>query len=86
MAIPAIYNKIRSITTSDTVDLPDFTATSRLTDAIWVGGAGNLVAVQQDGTTATFTAVAAGVTIPVAARRINASSTTATLLQALYMI
>ena len=85
MAIPAIYNKIRAITTSDTVDMPDFTATGRLTDAIWVGGAGNLIVVQQDGTTATFTAVAAGVTVPVAARRINAS-TTATLLQALYMI
>lgn len=72
-----IYNQWRSVTPSDTVDLP------WVTMAVWVGGAGNLVAVMQDGTTATFTGVTAGALLPIAARRINATSTTATNLLAL---
>ena len=71
------FNQWQAITTSDTVDLPF------ITQAVWVGGAGNVVAVMQSGVTGTFTGVTAGAVLPIAARRINASSTTATNLVAL---
>jgi hypothetical protein len=72
------YNRAALITTSDTVDL------AQLTDAIYVGGAGAIVAVWQDGSTSTFSAVPVGTTLHIRCKRVNASSTTATLLQALY--
>lgn len=72
-----VWNVWASITPSDTVDLP------ALTQAVWVGGAGTVVAVMQNNQTGTFTAVAAGTVLPIAARRINATNTTATLLVAL---
>jgi hypothetical protein len=72
------FNYFRAIATSDTVDLPDGES-----DAIYVGGAGVVVAVRKDGTTVNFTAVAGGI-LPIKAKRVNATSTTATLLVALY--
>jgi len=71
------YNEGSAIVTSDTVDL------TRLTDAIWVGGAGIVVAVFQNGRTANFTCVA-GQLLPLRVKRVNATSTTATLMVALY--
>jgi hypothetical protein len=68
----------RAITTSDTVNLP---AGCR---GIYVGGAGNVVLVGDDNTAVTFTAVPVGTFIPCGAKRVNATSTTATLLVALY--
>jgi hypothetical protein len=53
-------------------------------DAIYVGGAGNMVVVFDDDTTATFTAVPVGTTLRVRAKRVNSTSTTATNLLALY--
>lgn len=79
------YNLFPSITPSDTVDLAQWTQNRRLTDAIYVGGAGNLVAVDMNGVTQTFTAVA-GEILPVSVRRVNAANTTATALVALYVI
>jgi len=52
--------------------------------ALYVGGAGNLVAVMYDGTAVTFTGVPAGTLLPIAARRVNSTSTTATSIVALY--
>jgi hypothetical protein len=72
------YNKAAAITTSDATNLP-----GGLTEAVYVGGAGVVVAVFEDGTTANFTAVA-GAILPLRVKRINATSTTATLLVALY--
>ena len=72
------WNVWRAITTSDTVDFAE-----GLTGALWVGGAGNVAAVMQNGTVVTFTGVTAGATLPIAARRINATNTTATNLVAL---
>ena len=74
-----VYNDAAAITPSDTVDLP------RLTDALWVGGAGIVVAVLQNGRTVNFTTVA-GSLLPLRVKRVNATSTTATLLNALYQI
>ena len=51
---------------------------------IYVGGAGNMTAVMEDGTVATFTAVSVGSILPIRAVRVNATLTTATLMVALY--
>jgi hypothetical protein len=67
-----------AVTPSDSVDL------TTLARAIYVGGAGNVVAVQHDGTAVTFTGVPAGTVLPIAVRRINSTSTTATAIVALH--
>jgi hypothetical protein len=74
------YNKAEAITKSDTVDIP-----GGLTKAVYVGGAGIVVAVFQDGSTANFTAVA-GEILPIAVKRVNSTTTSATLMVALYQI
>lgn len=51
--------------------------------ALYVGGAGNVVAVV-GGTAVTFTAVPAGSTLWIGATRVNSTSTTATAIVALY--
>lgn len=83
------YNRWRSITPSDTVAIGETTAGDGLAKApraVYVGGAGNVVAVNDDGTTATFTGVPAGTVLPIMPKRINATSTTATALVALYQV
>jgi hypothetical protein len=77
------YNKYLEITKSDSVDLAPFASERKLTDAIYVGGAGIVVAVDESGSTAAFTAVA-GEIIPIGARRVNSTTTSATLMIALY--
>lgn len=67
-----------AITPSNSTDLDE------LTKAIYVGGAGNIVAVDWLNNTCTFTAVPAGTVLPIRVRRINSTSTTATALVALY--
>lgn len=69
--------KFAAITKSDTDDIP-------LTRAVYVGGAGDLVAVDVDGTATTFSAVPAGTLLPIRVRRINSASTTATFMVAIY--
>jgi hypothetical protein len=73
------YNTWIAITTSDTVDLA-----SGLTDAVLVGGAGDVAAVMQNNRSVTLTGLPAGAWVPIKARRINATGTTATALVALY--
>lgn len=77
------FNGFEDITKSDTVNLTRFDATGKLTDAIYVGGAGIVVAVLQSGETHNFTCVA-GQVLPVAAKRVNSTTTTATLMVAMY--
>ena len=72
-----VFNQWVAVTPSNTVDLP------WLSHSVWVGGAGNVAAVMQDGVVATFTGVAAGEVLPIMAKRINSSGTTATSLVAL---
>lgn len=71
--------KFAAITKSDDAadDIP-------LTRAVYVGGAGNVVAVDADGTATTFTAVAAGTTLNIRVCRINSTNTTATAMVAIY--
>lgn len=51
---------------------------------LYVGVGGNVVVVAPDGTTVTYTALAAGIVHPIQALRINNTNTTATNIVALY--
>ncbi len=85
------YNKAVAVTTSNTVNYDGSTyaanaATKALpADALFVGGAGVVVAVFESGATAAFT-VAAGTLLPLKTIRVNATSTTASLINALYQV
>lgn len=52
--------------------------------SIYVGVAGDVVAVRPDNTAVTFKNAVAGSTLPIEAIRVNSTSTTATDLVALY--
>lgn len=68
-----------TITPSDTVDLPDAAR------AIYVGGDGDVtLQTLVSGTLLTFSGLKAGTILPVAARRVMATDTTASLLIALF--
>ena len=51
---------------------------------IYVGGAGNVVVVMHDDAAITFVGAAAGSILPVRAKRVNSTSTTATSLVGLF--
>jgi hypothetical protein len=80
-SLTAPYNRIKAITTSDTVNLPD-----GVCDAILVNGAGNVVVVLENDETTTITGVVAGTILPLTVKRVNATSTTATNMYALYYV
>ena len=85
------YNKAVAITKSDTVNYDGSTyAANAATKAIpahgiYVGGAGIVVAIFEDGSNAQFTCVA-GQTLPLKTIRVNSTTTTATLMVALYQV
>lgn len=73
------FRNAAAITTSDTVDL------TIPTRGIWVGGTGAVkVNLVDTGTNITFSAVPAGTLLPVRAKRVLATGTTATNLVALW--
>ena len=72
-----VYNEAVTLTPSNSANL------GRLTDAVYIGGAGTLAAVLQNDVVATFT-VSAPYLLPLRAKRVNATGTSATLLLALY--
>lgn len=74
----APYVRGEAITKSDTVNIP-----GGLTDAVYVGGAGVVVWINQADVACSITAVAGGL-LPIRAKRINDASTTATVMTALY--
>lgn len=63
-----------TITPSDTTNF------DKMTDAIFIGGDGNIAVVKKDGTAITFTGVIAGQVLPINAIRVNSTGTTATNL------
>jgi hypothetical protein len=67
-----------AITTNDATDL------AAETRAIYVGVAGDLVAVLSSGDEVTFAGLAGGTLLPVRVRRVKATGTTATQLVGLY--
>lgn len=77
------YNKAVAITKSDTVSFVNQGTFGNLTSAIYVGGAGVVAVVFQDDSVVEFTCIA-GQLLPVNAKRVNSTGTTATLLVALY--
>ena len=68
-----------AITPHDTTDFDGF-----VTRGIYVGGAGDVVVVDHLGNAVTFSSVPAGTILPIRARRVNSTSTTATNMVALY--
>jgi hypothetical protein len=76
------YGNSLAITKSDTANFPGW-ANQGFCDAIYVGGAGIVVAILQNDTAVQFTCVA-GQILPVKAKRVNSTTTTATLMVALY--
>lgn len=79
------YTKAVDITKSDTVNFLDAGGGRLLCDAIYVGGAGIVVVVFEDDSTAAFTCIA-GQILPVKAKRVNSTTTSATLMIALYAL
>jgi hypothetical protein len=67
-----------SVTPSDSADL------ATLCRAIYVGGAGNLNLDMADGTTIVFIGLSSGQILPVRAKRVRSTSTTATNIIALF--
>lgn len=63
-----------AVTPSDTVN---FDTVAR---GVYVGGAGNVVAISPSGAVLTFTAVPAGTILPVRTKRINTTNTTASAM------
>lgn len=88
---PQPYTRAVAINKSDTVNYDGTTysasaATKAIpADAIYVGGTGIVVAVFEDGSTANFTA-AVGEILPLKTIRVNSTTTTATLMVALYLV
>lgn len=72
-----LSTKAAVVTPSDTVNIPGGPALG-----LYVGGTGNVVVVNNDDTTALFTAVPAGTILPLVVKRVNTTSTTATLIVA----
>ncbi len=83
----AAYNRAVAITKSDTVNFDGSVSTTGGTvtpcDAIYVGTAGVVIVVLQDGTAIAFTCIA-GAILPVRAIRVNSTSTVPSLMVALY--
>lgn len=70
--------KFPAVTPNDSTDLP-----GGCTRALWVGGAGNVVVLDEDGTESTITGVPAGTLLPIRVKRVKATST-ATNMTAFY--
>jgi hypothetical protein len=72
------YSHAFAIVPSDTVDF------SYATKGIYVGGPGTISVVTINGETVTFSAVPAGIILPIRAKRVNVAGTSATNLVGLY--
>lgn len=72
-----------AVTPSDTVDITLPSGINR-TKGLYIGVTGDVNAVMADGSTALFKGLAAGVVHFISVKRINATSTTATNILALY--
>jgi hypothetical protein len=80
-AVSDQYNRGLAVTTSDTVNIDG----DKLTDALYVAGAGTLTVVWQNNLTTQFTAIA-GALLPLQVKRVNATGTAATGIVALFKV
>lgn len=69
--------RLRTVTPSDGADLAD------LPKALFVGGAGTITLIAADDSTSVQLTVAAGALLPIRAKRVLATGTSATLIVAL---
>lgn len=76
--LDSVATRAAAITPSDSVSLTVFPR------AIYIGGAGNVSVLTLGGDTVTFSGLAAGSILPVRVQRVNATSTTATNLVAIW--
>lgn len=80
------FNYALPITKSDTVNSPTMPASGgRYPDAIWVGGAGIVECVFADESKVDITVVA-GTLLPISCKRVNSSTTSATLMVGLWQL
>jgi hypothetical protein len=80
MSMNTTYNVWNDVVPSDTVDIA---TTPKLTDAVYVGEGGDLVAVAQNGRATTFVGVPTGMVLPVIIKRVNSTDTSAASIVAL---
>lgn len=73
------YASGAAVAPNDTTDL-----TTGATRALFVGGAGNIAVIMEDGSAVTFNGVTAGTLLPISVSRVKATNTTATNILALY--
>lgn len=87
MAAPGamVYPHTAAAEFGEAVTPHDSTNFAQTTRSLYVGGAGNVVVVfGSDDAAITFTAVPAGTILPVRAKRVNLTGTTATSIVALW--
>lgn len=82
-------NNLRAVTPNDVTDLASVSVVGhpgapRLPRGLWIGGAGNINVLAYGDTSPVVLTVTAGTLIPVFAKRVYATSTTATNIVALY--
>lgn len=77
--INEFWNNYAAITPHDTNDGPF----DDPFDAVYIGGAGNIVVVREDDVAVTFVGLSAGIILRVRGIRVNSTNTTATNLVAL---
>jgi hypothetical protein len=80
------YNVQTAVSPDDADDLLRFKSDQQLTGAIYVGTGGDVTVAMQNNQAQTWKNVPSGTTLLVAARRINATNTTALNLLALYVV
>lgn len=72
-------SRLVAVTPSDSANLAE------VSRALWVGGAGNIaILADEDSVAVLISGVPAGTVLPIRARRVNSTNTTATLIVALY--
>lgn len=82
--MPSTLDSSSSAKGSVTVTPHDSNALAKTTRALYVGGAGNLKVTMRDGSTPTFTAVPAGLLLPISVTHVWSTGTTATAIVGLY--
>jgi hypothetical protein len=80
------YNVQLAVQPDDSADLARFTSDQHLTGAIYVGVGGDVVVVTQNNQSQLYKNVPSGTLLTVAARRVNATNTTALNMLALYVV
>lgn len=84
-ALPLTKSDTNSVATNNPTLPLGGGGSGRYPDAIWVGGAGIVVVVFEDESTVQIT-VAAGTLLPIRCKRINSTTTSASLFVGLWML